>query len=177
MEGRCSAVLQFDIFYIAGPTSMTQTITLTINGKRYSHEVEPRLLLIHYLREVVGLTGPHIGCETSLCGACTVEIGGDAVKSCTMFAVQADGASVLTIEGLATDGKLHKMQEAFWNEHGAQCGFCTPGMIMASKQILDRNPDPSEEEIREGLEGNICRCTGYQHIVNAVRAAARVTGA
>jgi carbon-monoxide dehydrogenase small subunit len=157
--------------------SMTQTITLTINGKRYSHEVEPRLLLIHYLREVVGLTGPHVGCETSLCGACTVEIGGDAVKSCTMFAVQADGASVLTIEGLATDGKLHKMQEAFWNEHGAQCGFCTPGMIMASKQILDRNPDPSEEEIREGLEGNICRCTGYQHIVNAVRAAARVTGA
>ncbi len=156
---------------------MTQTITLTINGKRYSHEVEPRLLLIHYLREVVGLTGPHVGCETSLCGACTVELGGDAVKSCTMFAVQADGASVLTIEGLATDGKLHKMQEAFWNEHGAQCGFCTPGMIMASKQILDRNPDPSEEEIREGLEGNICRCTGYQHIVNAVKAAARVARA
>jgi carbon-monoxide dehydrogenase small subunit len=156
---------------------MTQTITLTINGKTYSHEVEPRLLLIHYLREVVGLTGPHVGCETSLCGACTVEIGGNAVKSCTMFAVQADGGSVLTIEGLATDGKLHKMQEAFWNEHGAQCGFCTPGMIMASKQILDRNPDPSEEEIREGLEGNICRCTGYQHIVNAVKAAARAVGA
>jgi carbon-monoxide dehydrogenase small subunit len=156
---------------------MTQSINLTINGKRYSHEVEPRLLLIHYLREVVGLTGPHIGCETSLCGACTVEIGGKTVKSCTMFAVQADGASVLTIEGLATDGKLHKMQEAFWNEHGAQCGFCTPGMIMASKQILDRNPDPSDEQIREGLEGNICRCTGYQHIVNAVRAAAKAVGA
>jgi carbon-monoxide dehydrogenase small subunit len=155
---------------------MTQSIALTINGKRYSHEVEPRLLLIHYLREVVGLTGPHIGCETSLCGACTVEIGGKIVKSCTMFAVQADGASVLTIEGLATDGKLHRMQEAFWNEHGAQCGFCTPGMIMASKQILDRNPDPSDEQIREGLEGNICRCTGYQHIVNAVRAAAKAAG-
>ncbi len=152
---------------------MTQSITLTINGTRYSHEVEPRLLLIHYLREMVGLTGPHVGCETSLCGACTVEIGGKTIKSCTMFAVQADGASVLTIEGLAADGKLHKMQEAFWNEHGAQCGFCTPGMIMASKQILDRNPDPSDEQIREGLEGNICRCTGYQHIVNAVRAAAK----
>jgi carbon-monoxide dehydrogenase small subunit len=156
---------------------MTQSITLTINGTRYSHEVEPRLLLIHYLREVVGLTGPHVGCETSLCGACTVEIGGKTIKSCTMFALQADGASVLTIEGLATDGKLHKMQEAFWNEHGAQCGFCTPGMIMASKQILDRNPDPSDEQIREGLEGNICRCTGYQHIVNAVRAAAKAVGA
>jgi carbon-monoxide dehydrogenase small subunit len=155
---------------------MIQTINLTINGKRYTHEVEPRLLLIHYLREVVGLTGPHVGCETSLCGACTVEIGGNAIKSCTMFAVQADGENVLTIEGLATGGKLHKMQEAFWNEHGAQCGFCTPGMIMASKQILDRNPDPSEEEIREGLEGNICRCTGYQHIVNAVKAAARAAG-
>jgi carbon-monoxide dehydrogenase small subunit len=156
---------------------MTQSVTLNINGKRYTHEVEPRLLLIHYLREVIGLTGPHIGCETSLCGACTVEIGGKTIKSCTMFAVQADGASILTIEGLATDGKLHKMQEAFWNEHGAQCGFCTPGMIMASKQILDRNPNPSDEQIREGLEGNICRCTGYQHIVNAVRAAAKAAGA
>lgn len=152
---------------------MTQPITLTINGKRYSHQVEPRLLLIHYLREVVGLTGPHIGCETSLCGACTVEVDGKAVKSCTMFAVQADGADVVTIEGLAAAGPLHKMQEAFWNEHGLQCGFCTPGMIMASKQILDRNPDPTEAEIRHGLEGNICRCTGYQHIVKAVRAAAK----
>ena len=148
-------------------------ITLTINGKPYSHDVEPRLLLIHYLREVVGLTGPHIGCETSLCGACTVEVDGKAIKSCTMFAVQADGANVTTIEGLAVDGKLHAMQEAFWNEHGAQCGFCTPGMIMASKQILDRNPHPTDEEIRMGLEGNVCRCTGYQHIVNAVRAAAK----
>jgi carbon-monoxide dehydrogenase small subunit len=148
-------------------------INLTINGKPYSHDVEPRLLLIHYLREVVGLTGPHVGCETSLCGACTVEVDGKAIKSCTMFAVQADGENVTTIEGLAVDGKLHAMQEAFWNEHGAQCGFCTPGMIMASKQILDRNPHPTDEEIRMGLEGNVCRCTGYQHIVNAVRAAAK----
>jgi carbon-monoxide dehydrogenase small subunit len=156
---------------------MTQSISLIINGTSYSHAVEPRLLLIHYLREVVGLTGPHVGCETSLCGACTVEVDGKAVKSCSMFAVQADGANVLTIEGLASNGQLHKIQEAFWNEHGLQCGFCTPGMIMASKQILDRNPDPSDEEIREGLEGNICRCTGYQHIVNAVKAAAKAGGA
>jgi len=151
-------------------------ITLTINGKSYSHDVEPRLLLIHYLRETVGLTGPHIGCETSLCGACTVELNGKAIKSCSMFAVQADGASVVTIEGLAADGKLHAMQEAFWNEHGLQCGFCTPGMIIASKQILDRNPHPTEEEIRHGLDGNLCRCTGYQHIVNAVKAAAAAGG-
>jgi carbon-monoxide dehydrogenase small subunit len=153
-------------------------IQVNINGKNYSNDVEPRLLLIHYLREVVGLTGPHIGCETSLCGACTVEVDGRAIKSCTMFAVQADGAKVVTIEGLAAaGGKLHAMQEAFWNEHGLQCGFCTPGMIMASKQILDRNPAPTEEEIRHGLEGNICRCTGYQHIVNAVKAAAKAGGA
>ena len=151
-------------------------ISLNINGKNYSHDVEQRLLLVHYLREVVGLTGPHVGCETSLCGACTVEVNGMAVKSCTMFAVQANGANILTIEGLAQNGKLHKMQEAFWNEHGLQCGFCTPGMIMASKQIIDRNPNPTEEEIRHGLEGNICRCTGYQHIVNAVRAAAAAAG-
>jgi len=151
-------------------------IRVTINGTSYSHDVEPRLLLIHYLREVVGLTGSHVGCETSLCGACTVELNGKAVKSCTMFAVQADGASVVTVEGLATDGKLHPVQEAFWNEHGLQCGFCTPGMIMASKQILDRTPKPTEEEIRHGLEGNVCRCTGYQHIVNAVKAAAAGAG-
>ena len=152
-------------------------INVTINGKSYTNEVEPRLLLIHYLREVVGLTGPHVGCETSLCGACTIELNGKAIKSCTMFAVQANGANITTIEGLATNGKLHAVQEAFWNEHGLQCGFCTPGMIMASKQILDRNPNPTEEEIRHGLEGNICRCTGYQHIVNAVKAAAKATGA
>ena len=151
-------------------------INVRINGESYSHEVEPRLLLIHYLREVVGLTGAHVGCETSLCGACTVELNGKAIKSCTMFAVQANGANITTIEGLATDGKLHGMQEAFWNEHGLQCGFCTPGMIMASKQILDHNPHPTEKEIRHGLEGNVCRCTGYQHIVNAVKAAAAGAG-
>jgi carbon-monoxide dehydrogenase small subunit len=154
---------------------MTQTLTITVNGVQHTHDVEPRLLLIHYLREVLGLTGPHVGCETSLCGACTVELNGKAVKSCTMFAVQCEGASVLTIEGLAQDGKLHRVQQAFWDEHGAQCGFCTPGMIMASKQLLDRNPNPTEAEIRHGIEGNICRCTGYQHIVKAVQAAAKVS--
>jgi len=152
---------------------MTESITLTINGTPHTHDVEPRLLLIHYLREVVGLTGSHIGCETSLCGACTVELNGKAIKSCSIFAVQANGANVLTIEGLATNGKLHRMQEGFWNEHGLQCGFCTPGMIMASKQLLDRNPNPTEAEIRAGIEGNLCRCTGYQHIVNSVQAAAK----
>jgi carbon-monoxide dehydrogenase small subunit len=151
---------------------MKRKINVTINGKSFFHEVEPRLLLIHYLRESAGFTGPHVGCETSICGACTVIVDGKAVKSCTMFAVQADGANVLTIEGLAVDGKLHAMQEAFWNEHGLQCGFCTPGMILTCKQLLDRNPHPSEEEIRHGIEGNLCRCTGYQHIVNAVKAAA-----
>jgi aerobic carbon-monoxide dehydrogenase small subunit len=153
---------------------MNRTITVTINGKTRTDQVEPRLLLIHYLREVVGLTGSHVGCETSICGACTVEVDGKSTKSCTMFAVQADGCSVLTIEGLAAaDGKLHPLQEAFWNEHGLQCGFCTPGMVMVSKQILERNPNPTDTEIREGLDGNLCRCTGYQHIVNAVRAAAK----
>jgi carbon-monoxide dehydrogenase small subunit len=152
---------------------MTQSITLTINGTKYTHEVEPRLLLIHFLREVAGLTGPHIGCETSLCGACTVEVNGRAVKSCTMFAIQADGANMVTIEGMAVDGKLHRIQEAFRSEHGLQCGFCTPGMIMACKQLLDRHPYPTEEEIRHGIEGNICRCTGYQNIVKAVQAAAK----
>lgn len=151
-------------------------ISLTINGKSYSQDVEPRLLLIHFLRDVAGLTGTHTGCETSLCGACTVELNGKAIKSCTMFAVQANGADIVTIEGLANDGKLDIVQEAFWNEHGLQCGFCTPGMIMASKQILDRNPSPTEDEIRHGLEGNVCRCTGYQNIVSAVRAAAAGAG-
>jgi carbon-monoxide dehydrogenase small subunit len=147
-------------------------ITCTINGRSYSNDIEPRLLLIHYLREVAQLTGSHVGCETSLCGACTVDVNGKAVKSCTMFAVQADGAKITTIEGLASDGKLHPLQEAFWNEHGLQCGFCTPGMIMASKQILERNPNPTDEDIRHGLAGNVCRCTGYQHIVNALKSAA-----
>jgi len=152
---------------------MKRTISLTINGTRYTDEVEPRLLLIHYLREVAGLTGPHIGCETSICGACTVMLDGKAVKSCTMFAVQADGRQVLTIEGLAQNGTLDPLQEAFWNEHGLQCGFCTPGMIITAKQLLADNPNPTDQEIRHGLEGNLCRCTGYQHIVNAVRTAAK----
>jgi carbon-monoxide dehydrogenase small subunit len=151
-----------------------QTISVTVNGARHTHEVEPRLLLIHYLRETLRLTGAHTGCETSLCGACTVEVNGKAIKSCSMFAVQANGAEIVTIEGLASaEGKLHPMQEAFWNEHALQCGFCTPGMIMVCKQIVERNPHPTDLEIREGLDGNLCRCTGYQHIVNAVRAAAK----
>jgi carbon-monoxide dehydrogenase small subunit len=157
--------------------TMTQKITLTINSKTYSDEVEPRLLLIHYLREVAGLTGPHIGCETSICGACTVMLDGMAVKSCTMFAVQADGREILTIEGLAQNGKLDPLQEAFWNEHALQCGFCTPGMIITARQLLADHPNPTEQEIRHGLEGNLCRCTGYQHIVNAVKSAAKAGGA
>jgi len=152
---------------------MKRKISLTINGKLQTNEVEPRLLLIHYLREVVGLTGPHIGCETSTCGACTVMLDGKAIKSCTMFAVQADGRQALTIEGLAANGHLDPVQEAFWNEHALQCGFCTPGMIMTAKQLLADNPNPTDDEIRKGLEGNLCRCTGYQHIVNAVKAAAK----
>lgn len=156
---------------------MTRKINVKVNGQSHAHEVEPRLLLIHYLREVVGMTGPHVGCETSICGACTVALDGKAVKACTMFAVQADGSDILTIEGLARNGDLHPIQEAFWNEHGLQCGFCTPGMIMASRQLLERNPDPTEAEIRHGIDGNLCRCTGYQHIVNAVKAAAAKMGA
>lgn len=148
---------------------MKQLITLTVNGKRVSHEVEPRLLLIHFLRDVLGYTGPHIGCETSLCGACTVEVDGKAIKSCAMFAIQADGKHITTIEGLAQHGKLHPVQEGFWEEHGLQCGYCTPGMIMTAKQLLERNPNPTEEEIRHGIEGNLCRCTGYQHIVKAIQ--------
>ena len=155
---------------------MKHTITLTINGKQRTDDVEPRLLLIHYLREAVGLTGPHVGCETSICGACTVSVDGRAVKACTMFAVQANGRDLLTIEGLATNGSLHPVQEAFWNEHGLQCGFCTPGMIMAVKQLVERNPSPTEAEIRHGIEGNLCRCTGYQHIVNAAKSAAARMG-
>jgi len=156
---------------------MKQKITLTINGKTYTDEVEPRLLLIHYLREVAGLTGPHIGCETSICGACTVMLDGMAVKSCTMFAVQAEGRAVLTIEGLAQNGNLDGLQQAFWNEHALQCGFCTPGMILAARQLLADHPNPTEQEIRHGLDGNLCRCTGYQHIVNAVKTAAKAGGA
>ena len=151
---------------------MKRKITLRIYGKLYTHEVEPRLLLIHYLRDYAGFTGPHVGCETSICGACTVALDGLAIKACTMFAVQADGREVTTIEGIAANGALHPVQQAFWNEHALQCGFCTPGMIMTARQLLERNPAPTEAEIRHGLEGNLCRCTGYQHIVNAVKAAA-----
>jgi carbon-monoxide dehydrogenase small subunit len=154
----------------------TCTVTMSINGATHTAEVEPRMLLIHFLREVIGLTGPHVGCETSICGACTVLLDGKAVKSCAMFAVQCDGRSIVTIEGLAVDGKLHHVQQAFWDEHGLQCGYCTPGMIMSAAHLLDRNPSPTEEEIRHGLEGNLCRCTGYQHIVNAVRTAAKAAG-
>jgi carbon-monoxide dehydrogenase small subunit len=152
---------------------MTRKISVNINGKLHTDEIEPRLLLIHYLREVAGITGPHIGCETSICGACTIMVDGKAVKSCTMFAVQADGREVLTVEGLAHNGSLDPVQEAFWNEHALQCGYCTPGMIMTTKQLLADNPSPTEAEIRHGLEGNLCRCTGYQHIVNAVKTAAK----
>ena len=148
-------------------------ITVTVNGERQTSEVEPRLLLVHYLRDVLGLTGTHVGCETSLCGACTVRLNGDAVKSCTVLAVQADGGEVTTIEGLAKNGELHALQDGFWEEHGLQCGYCTPGMIMAASQLLERHPNPTDEEIRHGLEGNLCRCTGYQHIVNAVKHAAK----
>ena len=147
-------------------------ITVTVNGQQHHSEVEPRMLLVHYLREALDLTGTHIGCDTSQCGACTILLNGEAVKSCTVLAVQADGSQVTTIEGLAPEGSLHPLQEGFWEKHGLQCGFCTPGMIMASYQILKNNPNPTEDEIRKGLKGNICRCTGYQNIVRAVQYAA-----
>ena len=152
---------------------MTRIITITVNGQQYTNEVEPRLLLVHYLRDVLSLTGTHVGCETSLCGACTIVLNGQAVKSCTVLAVQADCGEVLTVEGLEKDGKLHPLQDGFWEEHGLQCGYCTPGMIMASYQLLQRHPNPTDEQIRHGLEGNLCRCTGYQHIVKAVQHAAK----
>jgi carbon-monoxide dehydrogenase small subunit len=152
---------------------MKQAISINVNGVDHAAEVEPRLLLVHYLRDVLGLTGTHVGCETSICGACTVLLDGQAVKSCTMLAVQANGSNVTTIEGFATNGDLHPVQEGFWEKHGLQCGYCTPGMIIAASQIIDRNPNPSREEIRHGLEGNLCRCTGYQHIVEAVEYAAK----
>ena len=152
---------------------MKQAISINVNGVDHAAEVEPRLLLVHYLRDVLGLTGTHIGCETSICGACTILLDGQSVKSCTMLAVQANGSNVTTIEGFATNGDLHPVQEGFWEKHGLQCGYCTPGMIIAASQIIDRNPNPSREEIRHGLEGNLCRCTGYQHIVEAVEYAAR----
>ncbi len=152
--------------------TMKRTITVTVNGQKHQSEVEPRTLLVHYLRDNLDMTGTHIGCNTSQCGACVVMLNGQAVKSCTVLAVQADGDEVMTIEGLANGDTLHPIQEGFWEKHGLQCGYCTPGMIMASYQLLKSNPNPSEEEIRKGLEGNICRCTGYQNIVRAVQYAA-----
>ncbi len=151
---------------------MGHPITVEVNGRSYEREVEPRLLLVHFLREVLGLTGTNVGCDTSLCGACTVLVDGAAVKSCTQLAVQADGASITTIEGLAGNGGMHPLQQAFWDEHGLQCGFCTPGMILAAAGLLEANPKPSEGEIREALKGNLCRCTGYHNIVKAVARAA-----
>jgi carbon-monoxide dehydrogenase small subunit len=149
-----------------------QTVSFTLNGRPVSLEVDPRMLLVHVLREELGLTGTHIGCDTSQCGACTVFMDGASVKSCTIFGVQAEGARILSIEGLKQNGDLHPLQQAFWDEHGLQCGYCTPGMIMSAYGLLADNPDPSETEIREGLRGNYCRCTGYHNIVKAVQSAA-----
>ena len=148
-------------------------VSVTVNGAQRSAEVEPRLLLVHFLRETLGLTGTHVGCDTSNCGACTVHLNGEAVKSCTLLAAQADGAEITTIEGMGSEGSLHPLQDAFWEHHGLQCGYCTPGMIMAAADLLQRNADPSEHEIREALAGNLCRCTGYHNIVKAVQAAAK----
>jgi len=150
----------------------TQHISVTVNGTTREADVEPRLLLVHLLRDVFGLTGTHTGCDTSNCGACTVRVNGDSAKSCTMLAVQADGASIATIEGMEQGGKLHPLQQAFWDEHGLQCGFCTPGMIMQTSWLLEQNPDPTDDEVREGIAGNLCRCTGYVNIVKAVQQAA-----
>jgi carbon-monoxide dehydrogenase small subunit len=152
---------------------MKLKVATTVNGRRHEHEVEPRLLLVHHLRDNLGLTGTHIGCDTTQCGSCTVLVDGRSAKSCTIFAVQADGSTITTIEGLAPEGELHPLQEGFWEEHGLQCGYCTPGMIMTAVTLLKDNPKPSEREIREGISGNFCRCTGYQHIVNAIQYAAR----
>jgi carbon-monoxide dehydrogenase small subunit len=157
--------------------SSTVNVRLNVNGTEHELEVEPRLLLVHALRDQLGLTGTHVGCDTSNCGACTIHMNGEAVKSCTVLAVQADGAQLTTIEGLGTEDNLHPMQEAFWNNHGLQCGYCTPGMIMSATALLARNPNPSEEEVRHGLEGNLCRCTGYHNIVKSVLDAASKSGA
>jgi carbon-monoxide dehydrogenase small subunit len=151
---------------------MAEHVTLKVNGKTYTADVEPRMLLVHFLRDVLGLTGTNVGCDTSQCGACTVHMDGLAIKSCTTLAVQADGAEITTIEGLARNGDLHPMQQAFWDNHGLQCGYCTPGMIMAAVKLVENNPHLSEADIRHGLEGNICRCTGYENIVKAVKAVA-----
>lgn len=151
---------------------MSASITVTVNGQTHTLEVEPRLLLVHLIREVLNLTGTHVGCDTSNCGACTVLLDGKAVKSCTVFAVQANGRSIQTIEGVAEGGNLHPLQEGFWEQHGLQCGFCTPGMIMTAKALLSKNPNPSEDEIRRAISGNLCRCTGYVKIVEAIQYAA-----
>jgi carbon-monoxide dehydrogenase small subunit len=151
---------------------MLSSISIKVNGTQEANEVEPRLLLVQYLRDVLNLTGTHVGCDTTNCGACTVMLNGAAVKSCTLFAVQADGGEVTTVEGLATNGQLHPLQEAFWEEHGLQCGFCTPGMLMSAYDLLQKNPNPTEQEVRHGLSGNLCRCTGYHNIVKAVQHAA-----
>jgi carbon-monoxide dehydrogenase small subunit len=147
-------------------------VTMTVNGTQQQHEVEPRLLLVHYIRDLVGLTGTNVGCDTTSCGACTVHLDGESVKSCTVLAVQADGCDITTIEGIGTIDDMHPMQTAFHENHGLQCGYCTPGMVMAAISFLNENPSPSEREVREGLEGNLCRCTGYHNIVKAVLAAA-----
>jgi carbon-monoxide dehydrogenase small subunit len=151
---------------------MSVTVSMTLNGKQVSAEVEPRTLLVQYIREHIGLTGTHVGCDTSQCGACVVHVGGKSIKSCTMLAVQAEGADVTTIEGVASNGELHPMQAAFRENHGLQCGFCTPGMIMSAIDLVNRNPDPSDRDVREWLEGNLCRCTGYHNIVKSIRAGA-----
>jgi aerobic carbon-monoxide dehydrogenase small subunit len=157
--------------------SKTVSVRLHVNGVEHALDVEPRLLLVHALRDSLGLTGTHVGCDTSNCGACTVHVDGRAVKSCTLLAVQADGASVTTIEGMGSEDNLHPLQEAFWNNHGLQCGYCTPGMIMAAAGLLAENPDPTEQEVRHALEGNLCRCTGYHNIVKSVLDAAKVKSA
>lgn len=148
-------------------------VNMTVNGSAYERDVEPRTLLVHFIRDVIGLTGTNIGCDTAQCGACTIHMNGMAVKSCTTLAVQADGAEITTIEGLASNGDLHPMQQAFWDNHGLQCGYCTPGMIMAAVKLIESNPSPTESDIRHGLEGNLCRCTGYQNIVRSVKAASK----
>jgi len=155
---------------------MTVPVSISVNGRTIQREVEPRLLLVHFLRDVVGLTGTKVGCDTSQCGSCTVLLDGVSIKSCTCLAVQADGAAVTTVEGLAVDGVLHRLQDAFWENHGLQCGFCTPGMMLAAHDLLRTNPSPSQEQIRHALEGNLCRCTGYHNIVRAVESAAQAGG-
>jgi len=172
METRVTWRASFNTAY-STPSGVSVDVTITINGQQHTHDVEPRTLLVHYIREHVGLTGTNIGCDTSSCGACSIHLNGEAAKSCTVLAAQADGMEVTTIEGMAAaDGTLHPMQQAFMENHGLQCGYCTPGMVMAATSLLDENPNPSEDDVRIGLEGNLCRCTGYHNIVKSVLAAA-----